>query len=146
MFITQSPRLESRAHELLEKCRIPYHDNDLADHSQLAHSILNDVAQKSITNFLEWLKGKLLVSLEMCDKSFIKYNFSNLGTYEGNFLNFSLAQDIIFSARYANAEDSLSNAFTNCLNKPSLISKDLWFVYVVVFFLLNIISDWPILA
>ena len=34
---------ESGAHELLETCYIPYHENDAVDHSQLAHSLLNDV-------------------------------------------------------------------------------------------------------
>ena len=50
------------------------------------------VAKELITNFLEWFKDKLLFSLEMCDEGFIKYNFSNLGTYEDTFFNFTLTQ------------------------------------------------------
>ena len=49
MFIThitkilpQKNPIESGGHELLETCCIPYHDNGSADHSQLAHSLLND--------------------------------------------------------------------------------------------------------
>ena len=33
---------ESEALGLLETCCIPYYDNDSEDHSQLAHSLLND--------------------------------------------------------------------------------------------------------
>ena len=50
MFITHIAKIvpqkspnESGAHELLETCYIPYHENDAVDHSQLAHSLLNDV-------------------------------------------------------------------------------------------------------
>ena len=50
------------------------------------------VAQEVIANFLERLKGKLLFSLEMCDEGFIKYNFSNLLTYEDTFFDFSLTK------------------------------------------------------
>ena len=34
---------ENGAHELLEARFIPYHDNEAVDHSQLTHSLLNDV-------------------------------------------------------------------------------------------------------
>ena len=38
---------ESGAHEFLVTRYIPYHDNDRVDHSQLAHSLLNDVFPRS---------------------------------------------------------------------------------------------------
>ena len=48
-------------------------------------------SQEIIPNFLKWLKGKYFFSREMCGKSLIMYNFSNLGTYEDTFFYFSFA-------------------------------------------------------
>ena len=81
------------------------------------------VAQEVITNFLEWLKGKLLFSLKMYDESFIKYNFSNLGTYKDTFFNFSLTQGRELFCKICKCGGFLVQGFTNCLNKPSLICK-----------------------
>ena len=63
------------------------------------------IAQEIIADFLGWLKSKLLSSLKIYNEGFIKYNVSNLETYEDTFLNFSLTQEGNFSARYANAEN-----------------------------------------
>ena len=99
-FSTKSPN-ENRAHKLLETCYIPYHDNDTADHSQLALSLLIDGCPGSYHK-LSWM---IRIWGPMKTSSLIL-----AWLREGN-----------FSARYANAEDSLSKAFTNYLNKPSLI-------------------------
>ena len=110
------------------------------------------IPQEVISNFLEWLKGKILFSLKMCDKGFIKYNFSNLGTYEDTFLNFSLTQGRELFCKICKCRES--KAFTYYLNKPGLICKagkknyitfHKWLLYDVVFSLLSFISDWPIL-
>ena len=44
---------ESGTYELLVTCYPPFHDNDAVDQSQHAHSLLNDVFQKVITNLLK---------------------------------------------------------------------------------------------
>ena len=58
---------------------MPCHDNDSADHLQLAHSPLNDICPGSYHKRFLMIQGKLLSFLEMCDEGFIKYIFLSLG-------------------------------------------------------------------
>ena len=79
------------------------------------------VAQEVITNFPEWFKGKLLFSLSCVMKVSSSTIFRIWGAMKTPPLNLVWLREGNFSARDTNAEDSLSKAFTNYLNKPSLI-------------------------
>ena len=83
------------------------------------------VGQEVIANFPEWLKGKLLFSLKMCDAGFIKYNFSNLGTYEHTFFNFSLTQERELFCKICKCEGFIVQGFYKLL-KQTKFNMEKW--------------------
>ena len=120
-FPQKSPN-ESGAHELLETCYIAYHDNDSADHSQLAHNLLNDGCQGTYYKFLNDSKTSFSFLLRCVMKVSLSTIFQIWGPMKTPLI-LAWLREGNFSARYTNAEDFLSKAFTNCLNKPSLICE-----------------------
>ena len=113
------------------------------------------VAQEVTTNYLEWLKDKLLFFLKMCDEGFIKYNFSNLGTYEDNFFDFNLTQGRELFCKTCKSGGFLVQGFHKLYKQTKFnmqnwsknyITFHKWFVLDIVFSLRNFISDWAILA